>query len=119
MVRFAVILFTGLLVVMGLAPSASADDSRCPANSFCLFQNVDYGGQREVFNLAGHAYCNLGDRGFNNRASSMINNMGREVILEQFVDCGGGLTYSAAPHSVDSTFSNNNFNDRASAVIIR
>jgi|1185.fasta_scaffold302477_1 hypothetical protein len=116
--RCAVILFTGLLVVVGLAPSASADDSRCPANSFCLFQDVNFGGQREVFSLTGHAYCNLGDRGFNNKASSMINNMGRQVFLQQYVNCGGGLGYTAQPNSVDSTFSNNNYNDRASVVII-
>lgn len=118
MKRAAAILFVGLLVSVGLASPASADDSRCPANSFCLFQNVDYGGIRVVFNRTGYAYCNLGDFGFNNKASSMINNTGRRVVLQQYVNCGGGMTYGAEPHSVDSTFVNNDFNDRASVVII-
>lgn len=118
MKRCAVVFFAGIMVVLGLAVPASADDSRCPSNSFCLFQDVNYGGQRVVFNRIGYAYCNLGDFGFNNKASSMINNTGRRVVLHQYVNCGGGQTYGAAPNSVDSSLSNNNFNDKASAVII-
>jgi hypothetical protein len=121
MKRAGVILSTAVLSavgLVGLAPSASADDSRCPANSFCLFQNTDFGGQRVVFNRTGYAYCNLSDYAFNNKASSMINNTGRRVILWQLSNCGGGESYPAEPHSVDSTFSNNNFNDKASAVVI-
>ncbi len=119
MKRAAAVLVTGLLVTAGLAEPAMADDARCPANAFCLYQDVNFGGARIILNQPGHAYCNLGDFNFNNKASSMINNMGREVILQQYVNCGGGLDYSARPESVDSTFDNNNFNDKASVVIIR
>lgn len=118
MKRAAAILFIGLLVSVGLSSPASADDSRCPTASFCLFQYVNFGGQRVVFNRTGYAYCDLGDFGFNNKASSMINNTGRRVVLHQYVGCNGGLTYGAEPHSVDSTFVNNGFDDKASAVII-
>jgi hypothetical protein len=118
MKRCAVILFTALLVAVVPAPSASADDPRCPANNFCLWADINYGGPRAVFGLTGHAYCDLSDRSFNNAASSMINNMGRQVFLQDLKNCGGGDGYTAQPHSVDSTLVNNNFNDKASSLII-
>jgi peptidase inhibitor family I36 len=118
MKRLAVVLFAGVVMTLGLAAPASADDARCPTAAFCLFQNVNFGGAKIILTATGHAYCDLGDFNFNNKASSMINNTSREIILAQFVGCNGGLTYNALPHSVDSTFVNNNFDDRASVVII-
>lgn len=89
------------------------------ARGDAVYQDVNFGGARIILTATGYAYCDLGDFNFNNKASSMINNMSHKVILSQFVNCGGGDTYPAQPESVDSTFENNNFNDKASVVIIQ
>lgn len=118
------------------APPASADDSRCPPKSFCLFLNSNFGGEGAVFSAPGTGNtppvpyardCDLrqdrypSGRIVDDSASSMINNTTHYVTLYRNLGCGGD-TYVAKPRSEDSTFSNNtvvngNFNDKASGLV--
>src|SRR5262249_33426120 len=111
----AVALVGGLVI----APApAQADDSRCLANRFCLFENINFGGGRAVFsgddsNLSNNYYNN--GHIVDNSSSSMINNTGLVIVL----DAGYNMTrsvYAAAKESIDSTFVNNNCNDIVSSV---
>ncbi|SRR6266545_2065941 len=101
-----------------LSPTAQADNSRCPANRFCLFEHIDFGGGRAVFsgddsNLSDNHYDN--NHVVNNTSSSMINNTGRIVVLYDGFNQSSSI-YGAAKESEDKTFVNNNANDRASSL---
>lgn len=115
---------SSIMSIVALSPAAHADDSRCPANRFCLYLNIDYGGGRAVFSGTDR---NLGDNRYDsgsivaNSASSMINNTGHTVVLYDIAASGSNgcasQIYSAQPHSVDSTFVNNSANDKAECLI--
>ncbi|MET8562745.1 peptidase inhibitor family I36 protein [Streptomyces flaveolus] len=111
------------------SPAAQADNGACPANSFCLFEHDNYGGQRAVFtrttrHLGGVHFpdgSHVGDK-----ASSMINNRNRKVYIYEDGDCGG-LLYVAKKESSDRDFSDNYnptdprevFDNKASCVVFK
>lgn len=95
-------------------------DSRCPANTFCLFENTNFGGGRAGFttslrNFNGHTYGN--GVPLSNSASSMINNTSHTITLGHVPNTCGAPIYSARGSSVDSTFVNNSFNDQANCLV--
>jgi hypothetical protein len=108
-------LLGGLVIIPG---QAAADDSRCPANTFCLYRNINFGGGRATF---GGDDNDLRDNHYDNNlivqdsASSMINNTGRIVVLYNGINKVSSV-YAAAKESVDSTFVNNNCNDIVSSL---
>lgn len=128
--RFATLAASALLFTAGsaiFAPAANAavtpnDDRNCPPSSFCLFQFNDYMGLSVSWpGPNNHGFdCDFSAWGFNNKASSMINNTGKSITLYQYVGCNpnGGDTYVAKPHSVDTHFSNNSFDNEASGIYI-
>ncbi|MFG3254293.1 peptidase inhibitor family I36 protein [Streptomyces sp. NPDC048172] len=89
----------------------------CPSVSLCLFQYDNYGGSKLVI-PENKKTPSLAARGFDNKASSMANQTGSEVILFQLANYSG-VSYTAKPVSYDKTFSNNNFDNRASSVYWR
>ncbi|GAA2101195.1 hypothetical protein GCM10009801_74250 [Streptomyces albiaxialis] len=101
--------------------TASAQDAQlqfsCPSVSLCLFQYDNYGGSRLVIPER-QKTPDLAARGFDNKASSMANQTGSEIILFQLANYSG-IQYTAKPVSYDKTFSNNNFDNRASSVYWR
>ncbi|WUH98375.1 peptidase inhibitor family I36 protein [Spirillospora sp. NBC_00431] len=110
---------TALTVV---SPAAHADNTKCPRNRFCLFEHVNFGGKRAVFGWTDRNLVNnewpRSTRTVNNRASSMINNMGVPVILKDIDHSCRGRDYTARRESEDRSFSNNSFNDKASCLIV-
>ncbi len=107
------------------APVANAAPA-CRAGFICLYQNTNYGGlYREYQAPSGANQAILYDlskpplNDFQNLASSMVNNTDRYVYLCRNNGCPAGTdAYLAKPNSVDSTFTNNSFNDRTSGVFI-
>src|SRR6266545_3764422 len=93
-----------------LSPTAQADNSRCPANRFCLFEHIDFGGGRAVFSGDD---SNLSDNHYDN--NHVVNNTGRIVVLYDGFNQSSSI-YGAAKESEDKTFVNNNANDRASSL---
>jgi hypothetical protein len=115
-VRLPAVALVGGLVI---APApAQADNYRCPADRFCLFQHINYGGGRAVFSGDDN---DLRDNHYDNNlivhdtASSMINNTGRIIVLYRDIYKRNAV-YAAARESVDSTFVNNNCNDTVSSL---
>lgn len=101
-------------------PPNAVQDSRCSTNTFCLFENINFGGSRAGFissvrNFNGHTYGN-GDP-LPNSASSMINNSSHTVTLTHTPNSCTGNVYTARSVSIDSTFVNNSFNDQANCVV--
>ena len=123
--RFATIALSALLLIGGSALTAPAADAAtvhpdglsCPSNDFCLYQYTNYGGDQFIITVRGFV-CDFTNYNWNNKASSMINNTGTYVTLYQYVGCNpnGGQTYVAKPHSSDSSFANNNFDNKASGA---
>ncbi|QYN22316.1 peptidase inhibitor family I36 protein [Amycolatopsis sp. DSM 110486] len=119
-------LVLGVLVgagsMLALAPSASAAGT-CASGHFCLFEDDDYKGQHIEFayragaiDLSKTAWA--GGNGFvTNGASSMKNNTSHVVKLYDSSNCGGNQGYEAKKNSVDTDFSNNNFDNKASCVL--
>ena len=101
-------------VLVGVAPAAQAQLGRasCPGEVLCLYQYKNYGGQMKEF--AGNAhYTSLGS--WDNKPSSMVNNSGYTIYL--YADTNyKGKTYTAKHDSVDTTFSNNSFDNTASSL---
>ena len=107
--------------VFGVASSASATESGLQASYFVLYQHDDYKGM--------HANFSGSDRELNNKywagthqvmqngASSMRNNTGSYVGMWDLGSACSGKSYTAKPHSVDSDFSNNGFDNKASCVV--
>jgi hypothetical protein len=109
-----------IITLIGFSPAAQADNGACPANRFCLFQHDNFLGGRAVFNRTTR---HLGDVKFDNgvtvgdNASSMINNKGVAVALYQNGNCTGAH-YNARKESTDRDFSNNNFDNKASCLVV-
>jgi hypothetical protein len=116
----------GAFVVMitlgmaGLVPAASAASSAAAADTgFWLWQDSGYNGGSRQFTgskteFAGSTWSN--GEGMQNSASSMRNYTGSYVGMWDIGTSCTGTSYVAQPHSVDSSFSNNNFNDKASCL---
>lgn len=107
----------GSVVVISPNP---AQDSRCPTNAFCLFENTNFSGGRASFtgtlrNFSGHTYNN--GIPLPNSASSMINNTGHTITMGHGPNTCGAPVYTARANSVDSTFTNNSFNDQANCLV--
>ncbi|RZB17835.1 hypothetical protein StrepF001_18675 [Streptomyces sp. F001] len=104
-------------------PSLSPDSASAYLFNFHLYLNSNFSGcysgsdaTLESGSLAGQVYGVLScDRTVNNSASSMQNDYAQNIYLYDATNCTGAM-YVARPHSEDSTFSNNEFNDRASCI---
>jgi hypothetical protein len=104
-------------------PTLNPDTASAALYNFTLYKNSDfsgcYSGANDVLwsgSLQGQSYGVLScDTSVNNSASSMENNYSQYVYLYDATNCTGAR-YIAAPNSEDSTFSNNNFNDKASCI---
>ncbi|GAA4637370.1 hypothetical protein GCM10023196_090900 [Actinoallomurus vinaceus] len=128
---------TGALVagLVGLclssAPAAHADASNAAgavhaaATYFCIYENGDFGGGQfcatpptsgfKTIGLPGKRWKNT-KRSANNAASSMRNGTRCNVWLDD-TPYYGTKKYIAKAHSVDKTFKNNGFNDKASQIV--
>ncbi|MEV6291111.1 peptidase inhibitor family I36 protein [Streptomyces sp. NPDC004059] len=103
------------------APAASAAPTGAQASYFVLYEHDDYKGH--------HANFSGTDRELNNKywagthqvmqngASSMRNDTGSFVGMWDNGSSCTGKSYTAKPHSVDSDFSNNGFDNKASCVV--
>jgi Peptidase inhibitor family I36 len=105
--------------VLVVRPSL-VQDSRCPDNTLCLFENTNFGGGRSVItgtlrNFNGHVFNN--GVPLSNGASSMINRTNHVITLGHQPNSCGAPVYTARGMSEDSTFVNNHFNDQANCAV--
>jgi hypothetical protein len=117
--------------VVGTGAGSAAAQTADPAatqqdRTFRLYEHDDQGGGVATFR-AGDQY--LGDRSWdgqpgrivNNNASSMVNDLLRQVLLYDTGSPGGtgcrGDNYYVEPYSVDDDFTNNDFDNKASCVV--
>ncbi|MFS8362147.1 peptidase inhibitor family I36 protein [Streptomyces sp. CWNU-52H] len=110
------------------APSASAAESDCPSGQICLFKDYNYGGSMLWISRFGTSDSDLKREGFNDVASSVVNNASWSVRLYQDVYFGGKYidvapgqriaNLSSVPiYNADgSYFGVNTFNDRISST---
>jgi hypothetical protein len=101
-------------VLVGVAPAAQAvqGQSSCPGEVLCLYQYKNYGGQ--MLKVASNSrLTSLGS--WDNKPSSMVNNSGYTIYLYSDKNYKGS-SYTAKHDSVDTTFSNNHFDNTASSV---
>lgn len=101
-------------VLMISAPAASA-----ATGGFQLYQNANYGGGERTFygsltEFSGQTWNN--GQSMQNSASSMQNYSNSYVGMWDIGTSCTGPSYTAKPHSIDSTFSNNNFDNKASCL---
>jgi hypothetical protein len=109
----AVVLCVSALVVVN-APGASASLS-----GMNLYQDSNYGGGTHRFSgndieFNGDVWSN--GQSMQNSASSMQNFTSSYVGLWDIGTSCTGASYVAKPSSQDASFSNNNFNDKASCL---
>jgi hypothetical protein len=108
--------------VLGATQTANAGETGAQVTYFWLFQHDNYGGSSKNFSGDARYLNNVNWNGtssaVDNGASSMKNQTGSDVVLWTDLGCDG-VTYFARPNSVDSDFSNNNYDNRASCVDFR
>lgn len=78
--------------------SVNVDQGRgvgaCPSNRFCLYANYGYNNTSGLILKTDESIRNLGNYGFNDRASSIVNNTNSVVQVYWDYDFGGEwLTY--------------------------
>jgi hypothetical protein len=109
--RFGTLVAASVLA-LGFAPSANA--------AFILYQHDNYGGNKATFNGSdvelNNKYWDNTTQIMQNGASSMRNQTNRSVGMWDIGGACTGSNYVANPNSVDSDFSNNNFDNKASCV---
>ncbi len=115
--RKSVGLAAGLLPILASVAFAPA----AWAGNFYLYQHENYGGYGATFYGTdvelNNKYWNGTTRIMNNQASSMINQSSRAVGMWDIGGSCTGASYVAKANSVDTSFANNGFNDKASCVI--
>jgi hypothetical protein len=84
----------------------------CPSGWFCFYKDAGFGGRRVQFSSCG--LQNLTDFGFNDQASSWVNNTGSSVDVFKDVNGGGGRLWHEPAHS-ESSFVGSGANDKASS----
>ncbi|MCC3651189.1 MULTISPECIES: peptidase inhibitor family I36 protein [Streptomyces] len=104
------------------APAAGAAESGAQAAYFTIYQHDNKGGgwcnfTRDDSSLANNYWTNASGA-CNDGASSMRNNLSRDVVLYQTSGYAGD-NYFARKNSEDNDFSNNNFDNKASSVDVR
>ena len=118
---FSLLAAVGFTTVVDTAPASAA--GACAANHFCLYEDDDYKGQHAEFAFNGGTKIDLtavkwaGGNGYvTNGASSMKNLTSHAVHLYDASDCSGSAGYNAKKNSVDTDFSNNSFDNKASCL---
>ncbi|MDX2559543.1 FG-GAP-like repeat-containing protein [Streptomyces sp. TX20-6-3] len=81
-----------LATMLASAPAASADEYRCPAGSFCVFQYPRFGGQMKIVSAS---QPTLGT--WNNTISSYINRSNRWAVAHQDAHYGGNNSLVIGP----------------------
>jgi hypothetical protein len=108
------------LATLAVASPAQADNPRCPADRFCLFENDNFGGGRAVFGVSDSDlrdnFWEGTNRQVHNGGSSMINNRGGSVSLRSDASSCAGDSYTARAESEDRNFTDNHFDNEASCV---
>jgi hypothetical protein len=84
----------------------------CPSGWFCFYHDANFGGRMLQFSDCG--IQNLTDFGFNDQASSWVDNTGSSVDVFLNINGGGGVLWHESPHS-SSSFVGSGANDRASS----
>lgn len=111
---------TAMAAVVVVNPAADAAPRTAVSDGvFRLFQNDNYGGGYRDFTgslteFSGRRWNN--NQSMQNSASSMQNFSDSYVGMWDIGTSCTGASYVAKPHSVDSTFGNNGFNDKASCL---
>ncbi|MFF8374611.1 FG-GAP-like repeat-containing protein [Streptomyces sp. NPDC015661] len=88
----AVTTAASLATLLTSAPTASADEFRCPAGSFCVFQYPNYGGEMKVISSS---QSTLGT--WNNKISSYINRSDKWAVAYQDAGYGGSNSLTIDP----------------------
>jgi hypothetical protein len=92
----------------------------CPTGWFCLYQDINFNagtnGRRLQFQSC-NVTQNLTDFGFNDQASSWVNNTSHSVRVFKDINGGGGILWTSAPNS-QSSFVGGANNDQASSLRI-
>ena len=105
---------TSTAATVGAAPQATIHG--CPAGWFCLYADANFGGRRLPFSSC-NVTQNLTNFGFNDQASSWVNNTSHSVRVFKDINGGGGILWTAPPHS-QSSFVGGANNDQASSLRI-
>jgi hypothetical protein len=88
----------------------------CASNRFCLYENDQYTGPYYVQEALPAGVCyNLVGR-YDNWASSMKNNLSRQVKLYDRLNCAGAVGYTARADSEDNDLTNNGFDNKTSSM---
>ncbi|MEV1062930.1 FG-GAP-like repeat-containing protein [Streptomyces sp. NPDC050263] len=92
----AVALAASMATLVGTAPQAAAVDNsaRCPSGKLCLFQYGDYKGEMRIVSSS---QATMG--GFDNTASSLVNNSGNWAVAHTGAKYTGGDTLLISPHN--------------------
>lgn len=117
MKHLSVAAVSAMLLVFGSGGPAVAGD-------FTVYQHDDFGGCFYSFHGTDRDwsnneinYMNCLGKNVNNMTSSFQNSMSRDVYLYQYVGCSGA-TYHAQPNSEDRDLTNNDFDNKASCLIV-
>jgi hypothetical protein len=84
----------------------------CPSGFYCFYQDANFGGRRVQFQSCGTQ--NLTDFGFNDEASSWVNNTNSSWDVFKDINRGGGRLWHSPPNS-RSSFVGSAANDQASS----
>ncbi|MEV6250200.1 FG-GAP-like repeat-containing protein [Streptomyces sp. NPDC051742] len=88
----AVTTAASLATLLTAAPTASADEFRCPSGSFCVFQYPNYGGEMKIISSS---QPTLGT--WNNTISSFINRSGKWASAHQDAGYSGSDSLTIGP----------------------
>ncbi|WP_405857291.1 FG-GAP-like repeat-containing protein [Streptomyces sp. NBC_00090] len=88
----AVTTAASLATLLTAAPAASADEFRCPAGNFCVFQYPNYGGEMKIISSS---QPTLG--GWNNTISSYINRSSKWAVAYQDANYSGNNSLTIGP----------------------
>ncbi|WP_328942715.1 FG-GAP-like repeat-containing protein [Streptomyces sp. NBC_00250] len=89
----AVTTAAALATMLTSAPTASADEYRCPAGSFCVFRDPGFGGQMKIVSTS---QPSLGT--WNNAISSYFNRSDKWAIVYLDADYSGERRLTVGPH---------------------
>ncbi|MCZ4509105.1 peptidase inhibitor family I36 protein [Streptomyces sp. ActVer] len=106
---------------IGMTGTASAAETGAQATYFVLYEDDSYGGRHANFSgsdveLNNKYWVGSTSAFAQNGGSSMRNNTGSNVGLWDVGTSCTGASYTARANTVDSDFSNNNFDNKASCV---
>lgn len=112
----ALLCIGGLTSPLAPAQSRPPGPERCPAGAFCLFEHANGTGLYVSFTTNGSKNLSKIGRGFNDKASLVINQSNRRWCIYKGTNFGTGIMY--LPGQVDNLADGDgSWNDKTSRVL--